>query len=767
MKPIVEIAKAELKRLFFSPISWLILIIFTFQATILFNGCMATVLHHKSLGFNLMNLTHRFFASDINFSLFIKMHAFLYLYFPLLTMNILSRDFSSGTIKLLYSSPVSNRQIILGKYLSLMSFGAVMIAIIGLLSLYAALHIDKVDWPVVINGLLGLFLLVCAYSAVGLFLSSLTSYAIVAAIATMAALAFIANISTIGQEIPFVRDVTYWFALGDKASPFINGLISTESLLYFLVFVGFFLSLTAVRLRSQRNKKAAAHVLGQYAMVILAASLIGYFSSRPGFKIYRDLTRTQLNTLTKASQDVVKRLNDGLSIKTYVNVLDMRRNQLLHPREYKSNISRYDQYTRFKPEIKFDFIYYYEATSNGVDGQYYAGLSTKQLFDTLKRNNRWRFPIDPYSNIQSKADLSQEDFRSVTVLEKGSGRHAFLRLFDDPAAFPTEPTITAALKRLVDKTPRVGFVTGHGTRSLVSENERGYEVFNTRKGNRVALINNGFDFGEIDLSVPVPDDIAILMIVDCKMPFTDQEMKNFLQYLQRGGNMLIAAEPGKQAAMNPLLETLGVQIENGTLVQPKELVVPEVVLCSPTPQSTDFNAYLQGYYAYPVFKLVMPGATGLQYNSNKGFNVTELFRTDSTSAWNELETTNFIEDTALYNPQSGESKRPFVTALSLARTVKQKKQRIVVTGDADWLSNGIVMGQREGIQGMNFPFFYSVFYHLSGDESPLNLERPLPTDNGSGIEKRTWKIAEPLLKWGLSGLLLAAGLITLIRRKGR
>ena len=86
---------------------------------------------------------------------------YLYYYIPLLTMGLISRELSSGSIKLLYSSPTRNSQIILGKFLSMVMYAAIMCGILLLYVVYAAFTVENFELPVVLVGLLGLFLLTC------------------------------------------------------------------------------------------------------------------------------------------------------------------------------------------------------------------------------------------------------------------------------------------------------------------------------------------------------------------------------------------------------------------------------------------------------------------------------------------------------------------------------------------------------------------------------------------------------------------------------
>ena len=108
-----KIAKKELQLLFFSPVAWFLLVVFTIQAGMLFVGRYHDYMKTNEFGNGIQFM--------VSFSLFVRalwgqVSMYLYFYIPLLTMGLVSKELSSGSIKLLYSSPVSNTQIILGKF---------------------------------------------------------------------------------------------------------------------------------------------------------------------------------------------------------------------------------------------------------------------------------------------------------------------------------------------------------------------------------------------------------------------------------------------------------------------------------------------------------------------------------------------------------------------------------------------------------------------------------------------------------------------------
>ena len=203
MKTIFRIAQTELRLFFYSPIAWLILIIFAFQAGMAFCDTFSYQLQNKALGRGQIPFQTVILLLGDSGSFF-KVLNNLYLYIPLLTMALMSREYSSGSIKLLYSSPVTNFQIIGGKFLAMMLYGGLMLVILLLQVVFAFIFVKNLDIPLILSGLLGIYLVLCAYSAIGLFMSTLTSYQIVAAVGTLVILTCLNFVGGLWQDIPVV-----------------------------------------------------------------------------------------------------------------------------------------------------------------------------------------------------------------------------------------------------------------------------------------------------------------------------------------------------------------------------------------------------------------------------------------------------------------------------------------------------------------------------------------------------------------------------------
>lgn len=749
MRKIIKIAGNELRTLFYSPVAWFILVIFAFQAG---GSCVQWIQAF---------LRQQFLGDPIEYSIttalltgmtgmFTMIQQNLYLYIPLLTMGLMSRELGSGSVKLLYSSPVTAGQIIWGKFLSMIVYGLLLVGILLVINLFVACVVPSYDFGLLFSGLLGILLLMCAYAAIGLYMSCLTSYQVVAAMGTLAVLIVLNFIGEIGQSIEFVREITYWLSIRGRATEFINGLICSEDLLYFVIVILFFLTLSIMKIEGIRAKRSRWVTAGRYSCVVLVVVAAGYLTSRPGWLLYRDMTAGKTETLTEGSQDVLKNMKGDLKITTYVNLLGANSTYGM-PEKIKGDMANFKQYIRFKPNIELEYVYYYLNTNESTRARY-PGLDDREI--AMKYTDVMKLDIDMFlspEEIREKIDLAPEGYRFVRQLVLDNGEKTFLRLYEDQIVFPMEAEISAAFKRLIVKSPKVAFLIGHGERDVNNVGDRDYYSFANNQTFRYALINQGFDVMAFDLSAgeDIPEDVDILVIADMKTPYTGEEQQKIERYIAQGKNLIIAGEPGRQPVMNPLVEPLGVQFMPGRLVQPTKDFDEELIQCNLTKEAAEMS------YAYANLlkkkkKITMPGAVGLSYEQNRGFSVIPVLTTADTGCWNELGV-----------------QQAYPTALALSRQVGAKEQRIIILGDADCISNAELMMFRKGIDASNYSLITESFRWLTKGEFPINTRRPEPRDTKVNMEL-------PSMIWvriGLLGFLplclIAGGIVTGWRRKNR
>lgn len=736
MKTIFQIAYAELRMLFYSPVAWLLLCLFAFQAGMTFCDALGRIVEQKEMG-----VEHQQFQTYtlmIN-GVFSTIVGNLFWYIPLLTMGLMSREYSSGSIKLLYSSPISCNKIIFGKYIAMLYFGIFLLFILVLQSICANLWIKDFDVLWVISGMVGIYLLYSTYVAIGLFMSSLTSYQIVAAIGTLAILIVLNGLHGVGQDIDFVREITWWFALAGRGGNFIQGLIGLEDIIYFITVIGLFLTLTILKLRSERRSDSLLVKIGQYVFVACIVLSISYVSSRPLLMKYWDATYMQKNTIPPKVQDFMKRMDGDLTFTLYVNVLD-RNYEYGMPRQRMMNYGLVKPFIRFKPETKLRYVYYYDECDNMRDDLAQSRLSVEDMM--LKICQEEDYDADMFlapEQIREEIDLSGEGNRLVYLLERGSGEKCILRFFDDNNYVPSEREIAAALKRLVDKTPRVCFVTGHGERSITKTGDSNYYMLVVRNS-RSALTNQGFSFAAKNLQNVDLKDVDILVIADPKQLYSSEEIQLVKKYIDGGGNLLITGELANQNVLNQLLQEVSVQLDTCFAKQSlysdyaAELIPGMVTETAATRLRIGLNILKQ------KGRVVLNGGTGLKLEGN------------------EFDCIPIVES-------QDSSSMPLIMALQ--RKINDKEQRIFIAGDADLFSANEIRMYREGINNSNFEFMVDAFSYLANREYPIDTKRPEPKDDTLYLETDTFK----WIQWGFMGgiplILIGIACYLLIRRKGR
>jgi ABC-2 type transport system permease protein len=789
---VLNIARTELYNLFYSPVAWFVLIVFMFQTALTYTTVLDMFMSRMTMGgpySKLSNLTSELFNGSRS-SVFMSVVGILYLVIPLLTMGLMSREVNSGTIKLLYSSPVKLREIVFGKFLAMMIYNLLLLGIVALVALTTIVIVPKADIGMLLSGLLGVYLILGAYSAIGLFTSCLTSYQVVAAIGTFVILALLNFIGTVWQEYDFFRDLTYVFSISNRGLGFIAGMITTRDLIYFVSIIGMFLAFSIYRLKGTMESTSFFTKAKRYILAILLVAAVGYATSRPGYIGYLDLTATKKLTLSPKVQGMLKKMDGPIEVTMYTNLFSTMGQSTYYgiPSARNNFMSKWENYMRFKPDFNFKFVYFYDTTeANSRMMSMYRHLPLQQVAGKIAKGQKLDLNmfLSP-EQLRKQIDLSSEDKRTV-MLVKYKGKSTFLRLPDDMDMWPHQGEVAAAFQRLLDaKMPKIGFVEGEGERSIEKMGDKQYKALPNTKGDRYSLVNQGFDVQTVSLKDrDVPADISTLVIADPQDYFDSKELSRIQQYIAAGGNIMILGETAGQTVLTPLLQPLGVQFKPGFIVQPSKDFAPDFVKFKIRKEAAFLAPGFLKETADDAFSyVVMPGVSALTYNTNSGFIVKPLLLTDSTS-WIRKQplpddpgaeirrlqsqvvgverNAPAYTDAIAYSTTDGDEKGSFPTALALSRNINGKQQRIIVASDADFMSNGELT--RAYPHTSNFPFSIALFSWVTGGEYPIDYPRIKPKDNVLKLTERSFGTLKLMLKIVLPGLLLLFGAILLIRRK--
>jgi gliding motility-associated transport system permease protein len=170
---------------------------------------------------------------------------------PIMSMRLIAEERRSGTLSLLQSAPVSMTEIVLGKYLGLLLFLLIMLGFMALMPLSLAVG-THLDYGKLFSAVLGLGLLLGAFAAAGLFISTLTKQPVVAAVSSFGLLLMLWIISWAGSGDERYSPVFHYLSLLDHYSSLLRGTFNTTDVLYYLLFITTFLVFSIRRLDAYR-----------------------------------------------------------------------------------------------------------------------------------------------------------------------------------------------------------------------------------------------------------------------------------------------------------------------------------------------------------------------------------------------------------------------------------------------------------------------------------------------------------------------------------
>lgn len=238
----LPLLKKEFNSFFASPIAYLVIGVF-----LLVNGLFLWVFKDN---FNILNAGF----ADLNSFFYLAPWLFLFL-IPAITMKSFADEFNSGTIEILKTKPLTDWQIVLGKF-----FAALLLVIIALLpTLTYAYTVYQLGSPIgnldvgsTVGSYLGLLFLASTYTAVGLFTSTLSNNQIVAFIVSVfITFALFYGFDAVGSSLGNSGYALQQFGINEHFKSISRGVVDTRDLIYFISVTFFFLFITKQQLKNE------------------------------------------------------------------------------------------------------------------------------------------------------------------------------------------------------------------------------------------------------------------------------------------------------------------------------------------------------------------------------------------------------------------------------------------------------------------------------------------------------------------------------------
>jgi ABC-2 type transport system permease protein len=262
MRSLYAIYRKEMKHYFVSPIAYVAVGLFLILGGVFFDSDLSQAMEYAMQ----MQLQGMQYGSPQPFDVpsqvtraFFGVLAVVFLFFlPMLTMGVYAEERKRGTMELLMTSPITELQIVLGKFLASLTLFAAMLLPTAIYLIYMFLHSDPAPpWRMLWAGYLGVMLFGGALLALGSFISSLTENQIVAGVITFAGFLFLwileatthATGTGVGQVLQYLSVIGHY-------QDFTEGVIDTSSLIYYGSFIFLFIFLTVRAVDSMRWRRA-------------------------------------------------------------------------------------------------------------------------------------------------------------------------------------------------------------------------------------------------------------------------------------------------------------------------------------------------------------------------------------------------------------------------------------------------------------------------------------------------------------------------------
>lgn len=414
------------------------------------------------------------------------------------------------------------------------------------------------------------------------------------------------------------------------------------------------------------NRNLKLQMLAQsWLFVILFLVLIfilGYFAHQ--YRYAKDVTQANRNILTQGSIEVLEQMKDPVNITVFVTKDDPSRGDTFR----KGMIDFITRYQRSKKDIKLTFI------------------------------NPTEEP-----KLAQEANIKQDG--EVIVEYNKRTEHIFPPI--------VEQDMTNLLVRLSrTNTKPIMFLDGHGERHLQGIKNHDLGEFGKQ------LETKGFKFANPDLTIAqaVPSNGAMLVIASPQVDVSDIEAKKIRAYIENGGNVLWLLDDNNFRGLDVVAEYLGIKVSPGIAV--------DMTAAQYGADAKVAFASLYGDHAITrnfQLRTLFPEAREVDAKASYdfGWKVGRLVEVAPNGWLESSKIESGVKGQKVTFDQNEDKRGPINIGVALERTYGKKGQRIVVMGNANFLSNTFITN------GGNLDFGINIVNWLAGDDELITIQ-PMP-----------------------------------------
>ena len=281
----------------------------------------------------------------------------------------------------------------------------------------------------------------------------------------------------------------------------------------------------------------------------------------------------------------------------------------------------------------------------------------------------------------------------------------------------SEATVSSALQRLSYSDDRtLVFIEGHGERKPSGNENTDYSQFAARLATK-GIVSSTHNL----LKAALPGNTDILVIASPAKPILKGELQHIKKHIEQGGNLLWMMDPGpknnKLNGLNKLAQLLNIKFIDGIVVDNNTNLRKTLGIQHPA------MIPVLDYHPHAITKNInyntlFPISRGITVENNNEWQSTIIAQSLAQS-WSE---TNDLLGDFVFNSKSGDIAGPLTIVTALERKLSgtensdKASQRIIITGDSDFLSNSYI-----GL-GANLTLGLNIIDWLSGDDDLITIE---------------------------------------------
>jgi ABC-2 type transport system permease protein len=260
MKGLYAIYRKEMGHYFVSPVAYVVVGVFLGFSAYFFNYFLAAVMQ-QAMQMQMQEMEMGMHPNidvtmEVMRALFGLLSTLVLFLTPMLTMGVFAEERKRGTMELLMTSPITEVQIVVGKFLASLTLFAIMLLPTAAYLVFIYVHSEPVPpWRLLAVGYAGLLLLGGCLLSLGSFISSLTESQLIAAVLTFGAFLMVWVID-LGRNAGGAGNVLEYLSVIRHFDDFTRGVIDSSSLIYYASFMILFVFLTVRAVDSMRWRRA-------------------------------------------------------------------------------------------------------------------------------------------------------------------------------------------------------------------------------------------------------------------------------------------------------------------------------------------------------------------------------------------------------------------------------------------------------------------------------------------------------------------------------